>query len=193
MRGKLLFAVLLAAALCLAGLAHAEQAGKPTIAQPCTACHQAQDKVLRGNFVNASMKAETVQMQIGPATYLVRFDDQTKIMGAEAPNKIPVEKEIAITYEEKAGELYAKQISVKPPARIAPEKLISTEQVAELVAMGPEKGNYVLIDSRPAPRYNEGHIPTAVNMPLPAFDKMKDTVLPADRGRLVIFYCGGVT
>jgi rhodanese-related sulfurtransferase len=38
----------------------------------------------------------------------------------------------------------------------------------------------------------EGAIPTAVNLPFPAFDKNVDK-LPADKGALVIFYCSGKT
>ena len=58
--------------------------------------------------------------------------------------------------------------------------------------MGPEKGKYTLVDSRPALRVQEGAIPTAINIPFPAFDKMTDK-LPKDKAALLIFYCNGVT
>ena len=57
---------------------------------------------------------------------------------------------------------------------------------------GPEKGKYLLVDARPAPRFMEGAIPTAVNIPFVAFDKMVDK-LPKDKSTLIIYYCGGVT
>jgi len=60
------------------------------------------------------------------------------------------------------------------------------------VAQGPDKGNYTLIDSRPLPRFQEGAIPTAINLPYPAFDKFVDR-LPTDKAKLVAFYCSGVT
>ena len=64
--------------------------------------------------------------------------------------------------------------------------------VAKLVTQGPDRGNYTLIDSRPLPRFQEGAIPTAINLPYPAFDKLVDR-LPADKAKLVVFYCSGVT
>jgi rhodanese-related sulfurtransferase len=50
----------------------------------------------------------------------------------------------------------------------------------------------MLIDSRPAARkYDLGHIPTAVNIPDSAFDKLAPTLLPADKATLLVFYCDG--
>ena len=51
------------------------------------------------------------------------------------------------------------------------------------MALGPEKGDYTLIDSRPLPRVQEGTIPTAINLPYPAWDKFVDR-LPKDKNRL---------
>ena len=54
------------------------------------------------------------------------------------------------------------------------------------------KGNYVLIDSRPLPRLQEGTIPGAINLPYPAWDKFVGR-LPADKNQLIVFFCQGVT
>lgn len=166
---------------------------KPTIGAPCTSCHQEQPNILRGIFQSASGKAQTIQMQTGTATWLVRFDADTKLVGAERISKIPLEKEIAVNFEMRNGEPLARTITIKPPAKVAPEKLISAEEVLKLVNAGPEKANYVLVDSRPLPKYQEGHIPTAVSLPLAAFDKLKNKILPQDKAKLIIFYCAGVT
>jgi rhodanese-related sulfurtransferase len=71
--------------------------------------------------------------------------------------------------------------------------LMSTADVEKLVALGPEKGNYFLFDSRPLPRFQEGAIPTSVNLPFPAFDKVAEKLLPKDKNALIIFYCAGPT
>jgi rhodanese-related sulfurtransferase len=56
----------------------------------------------------------------------------------------------------------------------------------------PMPENVMLIDSRPyKPKYVEGHIPMAVNIPDTQFDKLTDQ-LPADKNALLIFYCGGL-
>jgi rhodanese-related sulfurtransferase len=51
--------------------------------------------------------------------------------------------------------------------------------------------NAIVIDSRPTkPRYDPGHIPGAINLVEPLFDKQKDK-LPADKTKEIIFYCQG--
>ena len=53
------------------------------------------------------------------------------------------------------------------------------------------KVDMVLIDSRPKrKKYDKGHIPTALSIPDMQFDKLK-TQLPADKEKLLVFYCGG--
>ncbi|MCX7157535.1 MAG: rhodanese-like domain-containing protein [Rhodocyclales bacterium] len=55
----------------------------------------------------------------------------------------------------------------------------------------PLKKGVMIIDSRPAARqYDPGHIPGAVNIPDSQFEKQVDR-LPADKGTLLLFYCGG--
>jgi len=50
----------------------------------------------------------------------------------------------------------------------------------------------VVVDSRPKrKKYDKGHIPTAISIPDSQFDKLKDQ-LPADKGTMLVFYCGGL-
>jgi rhodanese-related sulfurtransferase len=52
--------------------------------------------------------------------------------------------------------------------------------------------NPLVIDSRPAKaRYDIGHLPGAINLVEPLFDKQKDR-LPADKAKEIIFYCQGI-
>lgn len=50
--------------------------------------------------------------------------------------------------------------------------------------------DFVIVDSRPAGRYNEGHINGAINIPDDKFDSLKH-LLPTDKNKKIIFYCGG--
>ncbi|MCX8027060.1 MAG: rhodanese-like domain-containing protein [Thermodesulfovibrionales bacterium] len=161
---------------------------KPTITRTCAQCHKAEKDVLRGTVGVISAKAETIQMTAG-AVWVVKFDDNTKIVGWGQPiNKLPRDKEIAVKVVKKDADLYATEISVKQPAKLPPEKIASTEFVAEHV----EKGDAVIIDSRPAPRFYEGAIPGAINIYDAEFDKHIDK-LPKDKNQLLIFYCMGPT
>ncbi len=181
---------LIAAALLLFsqwGLAQ-EQLAKPQILAPCKQCHEPDQKLLRGTLGNLSEKAELFSINTG-AIWNVQFDNSTKLIGWNAPiSKLPRDKEIAVTFMQKGSEVYAQSISVKPPARIPPEKLVNVEQVAEHV----EKDDAVIIDSRPTVRFVEGSIPGAINIYDAEFDKHVDK-LPKDKNKLLIFYCAGVT
>jgi rhodanese-related sulfurtransferase len=55
----------------------------------------------------------------------------------------------------------------------------------------PMRDDVVIIDSRPARKYDPGYIAPALNIPDRSFDKMVDQ-LPTDKATLMIFYCGGV-
>ncbi len=168
------------------------QSEKSRIAPICKQCHTPDDKILRGTFVNVSQKAETIQMLTGTATWIINYDDNTKLIGAERINKIPKEKEIAIEIEERGGQLYAKSVSVKPPVKVPEEKLINIDELAKLIDAGPDQARFFLVDSRPEPRYHEGHIPYAISIYDAEFDKHIEK-LPEDKDILLIFYCGGVT
>jgi rhodanese-related sulfurtransferase len=195
---RLVSVAVLCAAVPVVAIAQAP-AGKPTIPQVCTNCHQAQPNALQGIYENVAFKSESIQLKIDAHTEIVRFDPKTikvKDAGAMKPGEslrdLPKNKEARIDYVEKDGQKFATQISFKGPIKIAPEKVVGYDYVLKLVEQGPEKGNYTLIDSRPLPRVQEGTIPGAINLPYPAFDKFVDR-LPKDKNRLVVFFCQGVT
>jgi rhodanese-related sulfurtransferase len=174
-------------------------AAKPTIPQICTTCHKAQPNAVQGIFENVAFKSQSIQLKIDAHTEIVRFDPKTiKVVDAgvakpgEALRDIAKNREARIDYVEKDGAKLATQISFKGPIKIAPEKLSNYAEIERLVAQGPELGKYTLIDSRPLPRVQEGTIPTAINLPYPAWDKFVDR-LPADKSRFTIFFCQGVT
>lgn len=74
-------------------------------------------------------------------------------------------------------------------ARAASEKIATADEVARFVALGPEEGNFELVDSRPLVRYDEGHIPGAISIPYREFNESAGK-LPKDKNTLIIFYCG---
>lgn len=184
-----LFVVL---AVCI-GIAAPSYAAKPTTAAACKQCHQPADNVVRGNFFGISENFRTVQVSVGSLIWVIKYGDDLKLTGADKLGSLTKEKEIAITFTGGEKTPYAVGLSVKQPAKVPAEKLVSAEELSKLLAVGPEKGKFVLIDSRPAARYAEGHILYAVSMPQPSFDAMKDKVLPKEKDTLLIFYCGGVT
>lgn len=186
------------AALAAPAFGQPSAAAKPTQPPVCNTCHQP-GASLRGYFDNVAFKSSSIQLNLGTATEIVRFDAKTlrvvdagKEQKAEHLREVRKGHEARIEYVEKDGVKVASLISFKGPIQIAQEKLVFYPEVAKLVAQGPEAGGYTLIDSRPLPRFQEGTIPTAINLPFPAFDKLVER-LPKDKERLVVFFCQGVT
>ena len=63
----------------------------------------------------------------------------------------------------------------------------------EDVAQQYEANQTIMVDSRPKrPKFDKGHIPSAISIPDTQFDKLKGK-LPADKATPLIFYCGGFT
>jgi rhodanese-related sulfurtransferase len=175
-------------------------APRPTIAKICQTCHQAEPGNLRGHFDNLVFDASSFQIKVDENTEVLRFNPASlKVVapekGATLKDTLKAVKkghEVRVEYTEKDGVKTANLLAVKPPVKLAEQETITLAEVQKLVALGPVQGKYFLFDSRPAPRFQEGNIPTAVNLPFPAFDKLVDK-LPADKNALVIFYCSGKT
>jgi rhodanese-related sulfurtransferase len=198
-------AALLAIGATPAALAQAPApapAGKPAIPALCTNCHKAGPGENFGLFENVAFKSQSIQLKIDAATEIVRFDEKSiQVIDSgdakkpEALRDIRKGHEAKIEYVEKDGVKTATRIWFKGPIKIAPEKLVKYDEVAALVGKGPEAGNYMLVDSRPLPRVQEGTIPTSVNMPFTTkgFDDLAAKMLPADKATRVIFFCQGIT
>lgn len=181
-----------AALLLVPGTIMAEGA-KPKVLKPCLQCHaDTPDNGIRGKLGSVSMKAETIKVDTGGASWLVNFDEDTDLTGAEALNKIGAGKEVLITYYEEDGALYAEAVDVKAPAKLDPAMLIKVDELAPLIEQGPEKGNFAIVDARPGKLFIEGHIPGAISIYDAQFDKNLDK-LPKNKDNLLVFYCGGPT
>ncbi|NVO00690.1 MAG: sulfurtransferase [Geobacteraceae bacterium] len=189
-------AITLIPAICSA----ADAPAKPVIAKVCTNCHKAEAGTLRGLFDNVSLKSKAIQIRMDDNVEVVNFDEKSFQVVNDARktgnidlmknNAIKKGHEIKIEFTDASGVKTATKLTVKPPVELPAAMLISTDEVAKLVAKG---SGYYLFDSRPAIRFQDGAIPTAVNLPFPAFDKMAEKLLPADKNALVIFYCAGVS
>ena len=192
-RKILLSAVLVIISVMVMGTFEASYAGKPTIAAPCKQCHQPADDMVRGTMVAVSDKFKTIQVAAGNVVWVIKYGDDLKLQGVTKLADIPKEKEIGVKFTRDEKSPYAISLSVKPAAKVAPEKLVTLEEMTKLVALGPEKGNFMVFDSRPAPKCIEGQIPYTISLPFDKFDALKDKLLPKEKDKLLIFYCGGVT
>jgi rhodanese-related sulfurtransferase len=202
LRLTLLGTLVLGSQLALAQAPAAPAAGAPKPPQPamCAACHTLAPNQMGGYFESAAFKSQSIQLDVGAAApQILRFDPKAlKVIDAGTEKKpeflrdAKKRHEVQVTFVEKDGAKVVSEIRFKGPVKIDPANLIDYAGVAKLVAEGPAKTPYTLIDSRPLLRFQEGAIPTAIHLPFIGFDKFVDR-LPKDKNQLVVFYCGGIT
>ena len=195
MRRKISMLGILASAvtICLLPSAWAAADTAPIVQNNCMKCHQKfgkMENVIAGNMSNKSMEANSIQMKINNRLEMIKFTSETKISNVPEIKSLKNGMAMRVHYEIEGSDRVAKEIVVKPKIKVPPEQLINVKELAKLVEMGPDKGAYTLVDSRPAPGYLKGHIPTAISMPFPKMKQMIDK-LPKEKDRLVIFYCQG--
>lgn len=173
--------------------AWATQTFKAMASKNCMNCHQNLGKktnLLAGNLSSKSMKAKSIQMKINNKMELVKFNSETKVKNVSDIKSLKGTIAMRVYYKMTGTDRVATKIVAKPKFKVPENQLMKVDELAKLVAQGPEKGGYTLIDSRPPGGYQKGYIPTAINIPFPKMKAMADK-LPKDKNRMVIFYCQG--
>jgi hypothetical protein len=171
----------------------AANANKPMIQNNCLKCHQSFSKmenILAGNLSSKSMKAHTIQLKINDRLELVKFGPDVKVENIPDIEALKGAVALRVHYETVGQNRVATEIVVKPKIKVPENQLIGVRELVKLVAQGPQKGGYTLMDSRPAGGFMKGHIPTAISVPFPKMKEMTDK-FPKDKDQLLIFYCQG--
>ncbi len=149
---------------------------------------------IKGQVKAISNKAKTVSVEVtGKGVIVLKFNDATKFVNAESGKEIEPSTGVIVKYKEAGPDKVAISITkalVKLPAGVSE---IKTDEVAALVKKGPMEGKYFLVDSRPAKIAAAAHIPTAVSIPVDVLQEQGEKLLPADKDKVLIFYCGGPT
>ena len=144
--------------------------------------------VYKGKLTGRSNKAKLLTIKVGKGakatTVSLRFDDQTE--GLEHARK---GHGIIVAYEKRGNTLFATRIRPKLAKLPAGTSLISVQDVWRLIESDTD---FELVDSRPGPRYAAGHLPTAVSIPVCEMQELV-SLLPRDKEKLLVFYCGGPT
>ncbi len=173
----------------------ADEKAPAKVDSSCAKCHPDYEKgtdLFAGRIADVSIKAKVIQLNVNKDVELIHYDDSTVLKNAPTFKELPKQEAVKITYARKDGKNVALEVEVKKGIEVPAEKLASVEEVSKLVAEAPEKGKYILLDSRPANLFNEGHIPNAVSMPFSDFDKLAETLLK-DKDLRQIYYCAGLS
>jgi hypothetical protein len=147
--------------------------------------------ILSGNVSANAFKAKTLQIKIDNKQESVIFNDATKVKNVPGLKDIKSGMALRVYYKMEGQKRLATSIVVKPKIKVTGKQLMKLGELEKLVAMGPEKGGYTLIDSRPPAGFAKGHIPGAVNIPFPKMNKAGEKILPKDKDKLLVFYCQG--
>lgn len=171
------------------GCAGNQGAQQPVSAKDTPTQQQAASNVYKGKIVGKSNKAKTISIEVGKGkqakTMMVKFDEKTKGVDHAVKGHAAI-----ITFEKRGQDAFATVI--KPKLAKLPEGVteIKTE---ELQALVKEYADLYLVDSRPASRFGQSHLPGAVSIPVPLLKEKKAALLPQDKNELLVFYCGGPT
>lgn len=152
------------------------------------------DEAVKGKIKSIAGPAKTISLAVeNRGAMIFKWTDTTKFGNAKDSKELHPEEAVMVEYVDAGSEHIATKITrilAKLPKGVTE---IKTAELEALARKGPGVGGYTLIDARPASKYGEGHIPTAVSIPFSELEKQGAKLLPAEKDRLLIFYCGGVT
>ena len=149
---------------------------------------------IKGKVKAVSNKAKTVTVEVAAkGAVMIKFNGDTEFVNAKSGKDIKPPTAVVVRYKTVGPDnvaTYIKKALVKLPTGVTE---IKTDELAALIAKGPIAGNYCLIDARPVKIASASHIPTAVSIPVNVLKEKGEKLLPCDKGKMVIFYCGGPT
>lgn len=182
---------LIIAAFIATGCTQTATTGGTKAAKPAAKAPEAKKakNVFKGKIVGKSNKAKSISIKVGKGkaakTMMVKFNDKTT--GLEFAKK----GEAAIIKFKKVGKDKVATV-IKPKLAKLPKGVteIKTEELKKLLDSGAA---LTLMDARPPKRYAQSHLPGAISIPVGKLKKKKAAVLPKDKDRLLVFYCGGYT
>lgn len=173
-------------AFVLVGAAPAAAAGGLN-APICGKCHEEESNKMMGFLKDVSYKANTILMDLLTHREVVSFDDETRVKNLAGLDDMKnyKGKGFRIYFSEEDGGKHAVHVTRFDILQLVDEKdRLDLDAVRGLLA---GSGKVTLVDVRPPKFYLAAHIPGAVNVPAPAFEKFKKN-LPADKDTTLIVY-----
>ena len=136
-------------------------------------------------------------------TLKLMFDDQGKILGAQAVGSDGVDKRIdviatAMRLNGNVNDLAELELAYAPPYSSAKDPVNIAGFVAQNCLAGLShlitwddseqlnKEDYILVDVRTQREYSKGHIEGAVNIPV---DELRERLTELDKSKTIVVYC----
>jgi hypothetical protein len=142
---------------------------------------------ITGKVLGVSKKAKAITVETPKGSVMIKFDETTAGMEHAAAGEAAIIK-FRLEGKNKVATEVKPKLATLPPG-------VTEITTQELIALsGNPEADYVLVDSRPAARYAEAHIPGAISIPVEKMSELAPTLLPQDsKDKLLILYCGGPT
>ncbi len=148
----------------------------------------AEAETVKGRIKYISNKANTIQVDVkDKAPVVVRFADTTVFEGVDGIDGLGPPDLIVADFEPGAPASKIKKVIFGLPPGVE----IDINEV--LAILQGQRGEYLLGDARPAKRYLESHVPSAVSTPVAKDTDAFMAKLPSNKDMLLVFYCGGPT
>ena len=146
-----------------------------------------------GSVKSVTNTARSIAVEVAKkGVIVIKYDGATQFKNATSANDIIADEVVTIEFAQVGAENLAKSIT-KVIAPLPPGVTrMTAAELQQLVKKGGD--SYLLIDSRPPGRYVQGHLPSAVSIPLNELEKEEGArLLPTDKAKALIFYCGGLS
>lgn len=152
----------------------------------------AAEKSIKGQVTAVAVTIQTITVKHGATQINLKWTNDTIFQNIDLKKIREIQgQEIEAKYTEADGKNIAKYIRLALAELPKGAKEIKPQELAKLIFERP--GSYILIDSRPAPRYRASYIPTAINLPDVVMAQIGESSLPFPKDKTIIFYCGGPT
>ncbi|MHB8809878.1 MAG: rhodanese-like domain-containing protein [Desulfobulbaceae bacterium] len=190
MRNRVTRFIPLAIMLAMLAAGCAPSAPSPSGSAQTPGVEQKQDtNTYTGKILGKSNKAKSISIEVGKEgetkTMMVKFDDKTTGLEHAANGEAAI-----IAWEMRGDDRYATVI--KPKLAKLPEG-VAEIKADELKSLLDSKMDLLLIDSRPEGRFGQSHLPGAISIPVEKMKAGTADLLPKEKDKLLVFYCGGYT
>lgn len=147
---------------------------------------------ITGSVKTVSSIANTIAIEVANKGVVVfKYDEATQFKNAPSARDIIPDEVVTVDFSQAGSENRARTVTKVIAPLPAGVTRIAAAELQDLIKKGAE--NVVLIDSRPAGRYAQGHLPKALSIPLNDLEKEGEKLLPANKAKTLVFYCGGLS
>ena len=185
------FTLLTAALVALLGFNNNVWAANREVpmAELCGSCHKAVPGVMMGFLKDISVEARVLQMNFISHQEIIKFNHDTELKNLESFADIGnySKRGFKVNFIEINDEKLATEISrFDHLSTLNPAEIITKDVLKKIIT----HQNVKLHDVRPSKKFEKGHLPGAIPMSSPLFEKFGQN-LPEDHETPIVFYGNG--